>query len=548
MNRRLQRVFPSHLLAILSLLAGSLLFGQRPNVLFIAIDDLRPELGCYGSVIAKSPNLDKLAKEGMRFDRAYCQQAICSPSRASLMTGARPDEIGVIENTAYFRELNPEIVTLPQHFIKHGYEAVYCGKIYHGRMTDDKHSWSRKPAYTRCPVKMKWLPGNYALPENQKLWASNKEKMLAKYGKAGSGGLVHGPAYESADVPDHAYSDGFSTRLAIATLKDHREKKPKQPLFLALGFKKPHLDFVAPKKYWDLYDREKIKLAKQTKSPKGGAATGLHASFELRTRHGIPKKGPIGPELAKTLLHGYYACVSYVDAQIGMMLEALDEAGIRDDTVIVVWGDHGWHLGDMGIWGKATNYEIATRVPLIVWTPEMKARGKSTSALVELIDLYPTLCELADLPRPDHLAGKSFVPLLDEPKSKWKKHALSQFPNPALREWAANPLSPGMRQTFFGPLIEEVESKIIKQQGNSWDRKLFENHLMGYSLRTEAYRLVAWLDYRDLDANPVFLELYDQKADPDETRNVASANQGKTEALLRQLKRELARTPPRPAK
>jgi len=548
MNRRLQRVFSSHLLAILSLLAGSLLFGQRPNVLFIAIDDLRPELGCYGSVIAKSPNLDKLAKEGMRFDRAYCQQAICSPSRASLMTGARPDQIGVIENTAYFRELNPEIVTLPQHFIKHGYEAVYCGKIYHGRMTDDKHSWSRKPAYTRCPVKMKWLPGNYALPENQKLWASNKEKMLAKYGKAGSGGLVHGPAYESADVPDHAYSDGFSTRLAIATLKDHREKKPKQPLFLALGFKKPHLDFVAPKKYWDLYDREKIKLAKQTKSPKGGAATGLHASFELRTRHGIPKKGPIGPELAKTLLHGYYACVSYVDAQIGMMLEALDEAGIRDDTVIVVWGDHGWHLGDMGIWGKATNYEIATRVPLIVWTPEMKARGESTSALVELIDLYPTLCELADLPRPAHLAGKSFVPLLDEPERKWKKHAISQFPNPALREWAANPLSPGMRQTFFGPLIEEVESKIIKQQGNSWDRELFENHLMGYSLRTEAYRLVAWLDYRDLDANPVFLELYDQKADPDETRNVASANQGKTEALLRQLKRELARTPPRPAK
>ena len=548
MNLHLKSIFLVLPFAILPFSGIADRSDRRPNVLFIAIDDLRPELGCYGSPMAKSPNLDKLAKEGMRFDRAYCQQAICSPSRASLMTGARPDEIGVIENTAYFRELNPEIVTLPQHFIKHGYEAVYCGKIYHGRMTDDEHSWSRKPAYTRCPVKMKWLPGGYALPENQKLWASNKEKMLAKYGKAGSGGLVHGPAYESADVPDHAYSDGFSTRLAIATLKDHREKKPKQPLFLALGFKKPHLDFVAPKKYWDLYDREKIKLAKQNKSPKGGAATGLHASFELRTRHGIPKKGPIGQELAKILLHGYYACVSYVDAQIGMMLEALDEAGIRDDTVIVVWGDHGWHLGDMGIWGKATNYEIATRVPLIVWTPEMKARGESTSALVELIDLYPTLCELADLPRPDHLAGKSFAPLLDEPKRQWSKHAISQFPNPALREWAANPLSPGMRQTFFGPLIEEVETKIIKQQGNSWDRELFENHLMGYSLRTEAYRLVAWLDYRDLDTKPVFLELYDQKADPDETRNVASANQGKTEALLRQLKRQLTRTPPRPGK
>ena len=549
MNRR-------HPIFLAVLLAAPLLFSapnkqstnSRPHVLFIAIDDLRPELGCYGSPIAKSPNLDKLAREGMLFDRAYCQQSICSPSRASLMTGARPDQIGVIENTAYFREHNPDIVTLPQHFTKHGYEAVYCGKIYHGRMTDDKHSWSRKPAYARCPVKMKRLPGGYALPENQKLWASNKEKMLAKYGKAGSGGLVHGPAYESADVPDHAYADGLSTRLAIATLQDHREKKPNQPLFLALGFQKPHLDFVAPKKYWDLYDREKIKLAKHIKSPKGGAATGLHASFELRTRHGIPKKGPIGPELAKTLLHGYYACVSYVDAQIGMMLEALDKAGIRDDTVIVVWGDHGWHLGDMGIWGKATNYEIATRVPLIVWTPEMKARGKSTNALVELIDLYPTLCELADLPCPAHLAGKSFVPLLDEPERKWKKYALSQFPNPALREWAANPLSAGMRQTFFGPLIKDVESKIIKQQGNSWDRELFENHLMGYSLRTQSHRLVAWLDYRDLDLNPVFLELYDQKNDPNETKNVASLNPGKTEALLRQLKRELARTPPRPAK
>mgnify|MGYP001213741799 FL=1 len=509
---------------------------SRPNVLFIAIDDLRPELGCYGSAIAQSPNLDKLAKEGMRFDRAYCQQSICSPSRASLMTGARPDEIGVIENTAYFRELNPEIVTLPQHFIKHGYESVYCGKIYHGRMTDSDHSWSRKPAFNRCPVKMKWLPGNYALKENQELWASNKEKMLAKYGKAGSGGLVHGPAYESADVPDHAYPDGYSTRLAIVTLKDHFEKKAKQPLFLALGFKKPHLNFVAPKKYWDMYDREKIKLAERKDPPRGGASTGLHASFELRTRHGIPKKGPIGPELAKTLLHGYYACVSYVDAQIGLMLEALDEAGIRDDTVIVVWGDHGWHLGDMGIWGKATNYEIATRVPLIVWTPEMKARGESTGALVELVDIYPTLCDLAGLPKPSHLAGKSFVPLLDDPKRKWKKYAISQFPNPALREWAANPLSSGMRQTFFGPLIDEVETKIIKQQRDSWDRDLFENHLMGYSLRTDLYRLVAWLDYRDIEAEPLYVELYDQANDPEETANVAKKFPKKTEELLVRLR------------
>ena len=509
---------------------------SRPNVLFIAIDDLRPELGCYGSPIAQSPVLDALAADGLRFNRAYCQQAICSPSRASLMTGARPDTIRVVENTAYFRELNPDIVTLPQHFIANGYEAVYCGKIYHARMTDNEHSWSRKPSFNRCPVKRKWLPGSYALPENQKLWAANKEKMLTKYGKEGSGGLIHGPAYESADVPDHAYGDGYNTRVAIATLKDHLETKPKQPLFLALGFTKPHLDFLAPKKYWDLYDPKAIQLAMQTKGPMGGAATGLHASFELRTRHGIPKKGPIGPELAKTLLHGYYACVSYVDAQIGLMLEALDEAGIRENTVIVVWGDHGWHLGDMGIWGKATNYEIATRVPLIIWTPDMKVRGKPTNGLVELVDMYPTLCELAGLPRPKHLEGHSFAPLLDNPGQLWKKAAFSQFPNPALREWAANPLSEGMRKTFFGPLIEQVEEGIIKQQGGSWNRDLFENHLMGYTMRTNRYRLVSWQDHRDMKAEPLFIELYDHQTDPQETVNVAVNHPRKVQALLKQLK------------
>ena len=199
---------------------------KKPNILFIAIDDLRPELGCYGSQIAKSPNLDKLARQGLLFKRAYCQQAICSPSRASLMTGARPDTIGVIENTAYFRERNPDIVTLPQHFIANGYEAVFCGKIYHARMTDNEHSWSRRPAWNKCTVKRQRLPGGYALPANQETWTQNRQKMLAKYGKQNSGGLIHGPAYESADVKDHVYWDGYNTQLAIATLKDHLNQKP----------------------------------------------------------------------------------------------------------------------------------------------------------------------------------------------------------------------------------------------------------------------------------------------------------------------------------
>ena len=200
-----------------------------------------------------------------------------------------------------------------------------------------------------------------------------------------------------------------------------------------------------------MYDREEIKIATQIDEPNGGASTGLHASFELRTRHGIPKSGPIGEELAKTLLHGYYACVSYVDAQIGLMFEALEEEGVRDDTIIVVWGDHGWHLGEMGIWGKATNYEIATRVPLIFWTPKMKDRGKGSNALVELVDLYPTLCELAGLAKPKHLAGKSLVSQLDNPDVRGRSFAISQFPNPALREWAANPLSPGCGKHFLDP-------------------------------------------------------------------------------------------------
>lgn len=510
---------------------------NRPNILFIAIDDLRPELGCYGSMVVRSPHLDKLANEGRRFDRAYCQQSICSPSRASLMTGARPDEIGVVENTAYFRELNPKIVTLPQHFIKHGYEAVYCGKIYHGRMTDEELSWSRRPAYNRCKFEGRHFPGGYALRENQEIWLKNKERMVSKFGDAATRGLIHGPAYESAEVADHEYADGFSAQLAIATMKDHFESKPEQPLFLAVGFKKPHLNFVAPKKYWDLYEYTSIDLDARSTGPEGGASTALHASFELRTRHGIPKKGPIKPKLARTLLHGYYACISYVDAQIGAVIGELETLGIRDNTVIVVWGDHGWHLGEMGIWGKATNYEIATRVPLVVWTPSMKERGRPSSALVELVDIYPTLCELAGLPEPEHLAGKSFASSFRNPGHFSKEYAISQFPNPALREWAANPLSPEMRNTFFGPLVEQVERRIKEQVGNKWNRELFENHLMGYSMRTERYRFVAWLDYRDIEKEPVYKELFDHEKDPHETKNIADEFPEVANSLLSRLLR-----------
>ena len=510
---------------------------QKPNILFIAVDDLRPELGCYGSEIAITPNLDRLAGQGMLFHRAYCQQAICSPSRASLMTGARPETINVIENYTYFRDLNPDIITLPQHFRENGYETAYSGKIYHKRdFADLEKSWSREPASVDIPKPS--YPGGYVLEENQQIFKENQAAIRKKYGEGATShyALGRGPAYEKADVPDQAYGDGYNTEVAIATLKEMVANE-EQPFFLGLGFRLPHLDWNAPKKYWDLYDPKKIPLTTQNELPENGAAMGLHASFELRVRHGIPKNGPIEGELARTLKHAYLASVSYVDALIGQMLTALEEAGVRDNTIIMVWSDHGWHLGDMGAWGKATNYEIATRVPLMIWTPDMPddSRGKKTDALVELVDMYPTLCELAGIELPEHLEGQSFVPLLDNPKRAWKKAVFSQYPNPALREWAANPLTPSMRETYFGPLIEEVESRIIAQQEEHWDREMFENHLMGYTMRTDQYRLMAWRDRRTPEAAPLFIELYDHQVDPTESINIADKEPELVAQLLAQL-------------
>jgi iduronate 2-sulfatase len=324
--------------------------------------------------------------------------------------------------------------------------------------------------------------------------------------------------------------------VAIATLKE-LVQDPEKPFFLGYGFHHPHLNWVTPKKYWDLYDPEQIPMATHTEAPEEGAAMGLHASFELRVRHGIPKSGPIEGELARTLKHAYLASVSYVDAQIGKMIEALEELGVRENTIIIVWSDHGWHLGDMGVWGKATNYEIATRVPMMIWTPDMpdENRGAKSDALVELIDMYPTLCELAGLEIPEHLEGQSFVPLLDDPEKEWKSAAFSQFPNPALREWAANPLSPGMRETYFGPLIEEVEERIIAQQGEIWDRELFEEHLMGYTMRTDQFRLMIWKDTRFPEKEPLSVELYNLSEDPMETVNIADSHPQLVDQLMAQF-------------
>ena len=296
------------------------------------------------------------------------------------MTGARPDTIGVIENSVYFRDKNPDIVTLTQHFIAHGYEAAHCGKIFHKpAFADLERSWSRKPAYDK--VSFKRPTGGFALAENQAIVRKNNEILEAKYGVGiGKTGLVQGPAFERADVPDQTYRDGYNTDLAIATMKEMAQN-PDKPFFLGLGFYKPHLNFIAPDKYWKLYDDIDLPQATHEEGPVGGAETGLHASFELRVRHGIPKSGPIEGELADTLMHAYLACVSYIDAQVGRMVEALEEEGLRDNTIIIVWATMVGTSGRWVIWGKATNYEIATRVPLMIWTPEMGTRGATTEAL-----------------------------------------------------------------------------------------------------------------------------------------------------------------------
>ncbi len=510
---------------------------ERPNVLFIAIDDLRPELGCYGEKLVKTPNLDRLAQEGLRFTRAYCQEAICSPSRASLMTGLRPNSCGVVENVTYFRDTVPDVITLPQHFIQNGYESINIGKIYHGNMRDEEKSWNKKPIFPR--VYQPRPLGGYQLPENRKIVEQRRKEVKEQYGSGQFGGLACGPAYECADVPDDAYIDGHSAAAAVATLRELQGPSSSgKPFFMGLGFYKPHLPFVAPKKYWDMYDPEAIQLADNPFAPKNAPSVGLHSSFELRVRHGIPKAGDIPDDMARTLIHAYLACASYVDAQIGKVLAELDRLGLSDNTIIMVWGDHGWHLGEHGIWGKATNYEIATRVPLIVSAPGMKACGKSSDVLVELLDMYPTLCELAGLSVPRHVEGKSFAPLLHDPDREWKKAVFSQFPCPALREWAALPLSEGMRQTFFGPLIQYVEDRLKDEEPGQWSRDTYENHLMGYTVRTDRYRFVCWVDDRDRE-HAIAMELYDHKIDTDENINIVGNREN--EQLVKKLMRELRR-------
>lgn len=512
---------------------------KKPNVLFISIDDMRPEIGSYGADLAKTPNIDKLAQQGIRFNRAYAQQAICGPSRASVMTGMRPDTIEVTHNYLKFRHKLKDVVTIPQHFMNNGYNASYVGKIFHHGDKDESLSWNWQ-ANPKLLPKGIHKPQTYAIAENVALQIKNRKTMFEKYGEQAKYGLGRGPATEGADVPDNAYIDGYNTDLAIATFKDMLVKSDK-PIFFGFGMNKPHLPWIAPKKYWDMYQPSEIKLAEQSVSPKNGAQMGLHASFELRTFYDIPNHGEIPSDLAIKLKHAYLACASYIDAQIGRMLKALKDEGALENTIVILWSDHGYHLGDMGIWGKASNYDIATRVPMIISTPKMRMNPQAlqTDALVELIDIYPTISELAGLIPPKEVEGQSLVKLIENPMLRWKSAAFSQFPSPALREWGAYPLRKGMRETYFGQLISEVESRIKHQQQDKWQRDLFEQYLMGYSMRTNRYRMISWVDVRQMNQKPIFVELYDHENDANEAVNIALNEPELVNELLIQLAKGL---------
>lgn len=414
------------------------------NVLLIAVDDLCTSLGCYGDTLAKSPNIDRLAQHSRLFTRAYCHQSVCGPSRTSPLTGRLPDNTRVWHNRNLFRDTLPGAVTLPQYFKNHGYHAQSLGKVFSGNAREaeqDPQSWSVPPLLKG--------PGwsNYALDENR-----------SKSGK--------GPATEMADLPDEGYSDGKLAALAVETLEDLAGQD--RPFFLAVGFFKPHLPFCAPRKHWDLYDQTDFGLSREAVRTRDAPDVAYPDHLELGGYKDVPKDEKVSPEQAQHLRHGYYACVSYVDAQVGKLLDALRRLGLEENTIVVLWGDHGYSLGEADHWCKDTNFEMDTRAPLMFRFPGMPEPGVATEAMMEYVDIYPTVVELAGLPAAADLDGTSVVPILKDPRRAGRRFVLSQFSRP------------------FKPAMPEV---------------------MGYSIRTRAHRYTRWVRWPSREM--LYEELYD---------------------------------------
>ncbi|MBR9908798.1 MAG: sulfatase [Gammaproteobacteria bacterium] len=367
---------------------------QQPNILIFLIDDLRADLGTYGSELVVSPNIDKLANEGVKFTRAYAQQAICGPSRVSILTGLRPETTGLytIDRAGRLRPNHPDVVSMPQLFRENGYQTISIGKVYHSS-SDDVENWT-----THIPK----LDNFYSIP-------GNKEKRFA---------------YEAGAVDDTFYKDGKVAQDAIETLNRVKDDK----FLMVVGFSKPHLPFNSPKKYWELYDRDQIKVPSHDK-PEDMYKLSLTNWNELRMYGGIPKQGELNDELTKTLIQAYYASVSYMDAQLGKVMQALDKLELRENTLVVLMSDHGYKLGEYGAWNKHSNMELDTRVPLIIsreTAHKSRIAGVASSALVENVDIFPTVAQAAGLNVPK-VDGRSLVPLLDNPGLSWSKAAYSLF-------------------------------------------------------------------------------------------------------------------------
>jgi iduronate 2-sulfatase len=376
---------------------------DRPNVLFIAVDDLRPELGCYGRDLIHSPHIDHLAAQGTRFDRSYCNIPVCGASRASLMTGLRPARNRFLTYLSRADEEAPGIVTLPGHFHAHGYYTISNGKVFH-HDDDDSLSWDE----IWHPVSNSPSWRDYTLEENILQDTADR---------------FRGPPFERALVSDTVYKDG---KTAEKTIRDLRKlKESGQPFFLATGFLKPHLPFNAPEPYWALYDG-KVTLPSNNEPPENAPEESLHNFGELRAYAGIPAEGPVSDAMAEKLIHGYYACVSYTDAQIGKILEELRELKLERNTIVILWGDHGWNLREHGLWCKHCNYETSLHTPLILKVPGTR-QVKASDQVVEYVDIYPTLCELAGLELPGHLQGNSFRDLLFDPKAESDGVAVCQW-------------------------------------------------------------------------------------------------------------------------
>jgi arylsulfatase A-like enzyme len=488
---------------------------SKPNILFIAVDDLKPELGAYGNKLIKTPNIDRLAKMSTVFLNNYCQQAVCGPTRASLMTGMRPDYTKVWDLKTQMRDMNPNIVTLPQYLITQGYKTVGTGKIYHPSSAIDKIdpiSWNmpyldpKESDYANNLGK----PANsqYQKPENKALFVNKKER-AKRDNDDEEPTTIKGPSTECIDVPDNAYDDGVITLLAKKQLIDF--SKSKNPYFMAVGYHKPHLPFVAPKKYWDLYNRADMPLATFTEHAKDAPEIAYHKSGELRNYLDIPEFATynqpgnhvyLKEEKQKELIHGYFAAVSYMDAQVGILLNTLDSLGTLNNTIIVLWGDHGWHLGDHDLWEKHTNLENATRAPLMVAAPGMKP-GR-TNSLSEHLDIFPTIVDLAGLAIPSQLQGKSLKSVMQNNSATVKDFSMSQYPRKLSKEEA-------------------------KKAGYD------SNKIMGYSLRTNKYRFTIWMNdfttSQAFDEKKIFAsEMYDYTVDPLEKVNVYKADNYKVVA------------------